>query len=117
VVTARRGATKLGCLVQMMVLVTLGYFGVNFGEAYWRYLKYRDAMRAEVEFRAGQPIPQIQSRLARVADSLGLPEDAGIVLVRKERGVITIEAHYEETIELPGFRRDIHFEPRAQGNY
>jgi hypothetical protein len=117
VVSVRRGATKLGCLVQMLVLVAVGYFGMNAGEAYWRYLKYRDAMRAEVQFRAGQPIPQIRARLTRIADSLGLPEDAGIVLVKKERGIITIEAHYEETIELPGFRRELHFEPRARGSY
>lgn len=116
-VTARRGATKLGCLLQMLVLVAIGYFGMNVGEAYWRYYKYRDAMRAEVQFRAGLPIPQIKARLAAVADSLGLPEDAGIVVVRKEGRQIFIEAHYEETIQLPGFRRDLHFEPKAQGSY
>lgn len=116
-VKSRRGATKLGCLVTLLILAAVGYFGANAGDKYWRYLKYRDAMRQEVRFRAKQPIPQIRARLRALADSLGLPPDAGIVTVRKNGRQILIEAHYEETIEFPGFRRDVHFEPRAQGEY
>ena len=116
-VSSRRGATKLGCLMTLLILTAIGYFGAHAGEVYWRFFQYRDAMRQEVRFRAQQPIPQIRARLRAIADSLGLPPDAGIVVVKKNGKQILIEAHYEETILLPGFKRELHFEPSAQGNY
>jgi len=116
-VRARRGMTKMGCLMTLLVLAAIGYFGANAGQTYWRFYQYQDAMEQEVRFRANQPIPQIRTRLRNIADSLGLPPDAGIVSVKKNGKQILIEAHYEETIELPGFKKEVHFEPRALGNY
>ena len=113
----RRGATKLGCLVQLMILAAIGYFGVPAAQKYWLFVQYRDAMVQEVRFRGGQPIPQIRARLRNVADSLGLPEDAGIIQIKKVGRTISIEAHYDETIDLPGFKKDIHFEPKASGTF
>ena len=116
-VRSRRGATKVGCLMTMLVMAAIGYFGANAGDKYLRFRKYQDAMEQEVRFRAQQPIPQIRARLRALADSLGLPEDAGIVNVKKTGRQILIEAHYDETFDLPGFKREVHFEPRAQGTY
>lgn len=116
-VTSRRGATKLGCLMTLLVVAAIGYFGANAGERYWRFYNYQDAMKQEVMFRAKQPIPQLRARLRQIADSLGLPEDAGIVSVRRTANEIFIEAHYEEVIEFPGFKREVHFEPKAQGRF
>lgn len=113
----RRGAAKLGCLMFLLVFVAVMYFGVNIGEVYYRYYQYEDAMDQEVRFRADYPPEKLKANLRAAADSLGLPEDAGLVSITKENGHITIESHYEETVELPGFRRDIHFEPRAVGSY
>jgi hypothetical protein len=117
VVKRRTGATKLGCLVQLLILTAIGYFGVPAAQKYWLFVQYRDAMIQEVRFRGGQPIPQIRARLMNIADSLGLPEDAGILLIKKQGRVISIEAHYEETIDLPGFKKEIHFEPKASGTF
>ncbi len=116
-VTSRRGATKLGCLMTLLLLAAVGYFGANAGDKYYRFWKYRDAMRQEVRFRAKQPIPQIRARLRAIADSLGLPSVAGIVSVRKNGRQILIEAYYDELIDFPGFKREVHFAPRAQGEY
>ena len=49
------------------------------------------------------------------ADSLGLPESAGKVSIRRTERSITIESEYYETVELPMFVREIHFAPRAEG--
>lgn len=113
----RRGATKLGCLMSVLIIAAVGYFGANAGDKYWRYLQYKDAMEQEARFRGRQPIPQLRARLRFVADSLGLPEDAGIVSIKRTANEIFIEAHYEEVIELPGFKREVHFEPKAQGRF
>jgi hypothetical protein len=116
-VNSRRGATKLGCLVSLLFVAALGYFGFPAGEKYSRFFQYQDAMAQEVRFHAQSTIPEIRDRLRLVADSLDLPGDAGIVLVKKNGKQITIEAHYDETFDLPGFKREVHFEPRASGNY
>lgn len=113
----RRGATKAGCLLFLLIFSAIMYFGVNAGEIYYRYVQYKDAMSQEIRFRSHLPTERIKANLRAVADSLGLPEDAGIVTVTRDRGRMTIEAHYEEYLELPGYTREIHFEPRAVGNY
>ena len=117
-VTLRRaGASRFGCLLTLLIIAAVMYFGVNAGEVYWRYLQYKDAMAQEVRFRSFLPNKRIRENLARVADSLGLPEDAGVVTVTRARGRVTVEAHYEDVIELPGFRKEVHFEPRATAGY
>jgi hypothetical protein len=116
-VRRRTGATKLGCLVQLLILAAIAHFGIPAAQKYWLFVKYQDAMITEARFRGAQPIPQIRARLINLADSLGLPEDAGILLIKKVGRTITIEAHYEETIDLPGFKKEIHFEPKASGTF
>lgn len=113
----RLGATKPGCLLTLLLLSAAIYFGANASEKYWRYLQFKDAMTAEALFRGAQPNAQIIARLRNVADSLGLPADAGLIIIRRQGRQITIESHYEETLELPGFTREWHFEPRAVGIY
>ncbi|MEK7402741.1 MAG: hypothetical protein AABZ80_10345 [Gemmatimonadota bacterium] len=113
---ARRGATKIGCLMQLLVLAAIGYFGANIGEVYWRYFRFKDLMQQEARFRSQKSIPEIRQRFRFLADSLGLPEDAGIVLIRKSGKQIFLESHYEETLLLPGWRKEVHFEVKAQGN-
>jgi hypothetical protein len=117
VVTLRRGATKLGCLVYVLVLSAVLYFGVHAGEVYFRYLEYKDAMKQEVRFRTHLTDQQLKTHLKTIADSLGLPEDAGDVNVIRRSGQITIEARYTDIIDLPFMKREVHFEPRATGTY
>ena len=117
-VTHRRaGASRFGCLLTLLIISAVLYFGVNAGEVYWRYLQYKDAMAQEVRFRSFLSNARIRENLARIADSLGLPEDAGVVTVSRKSGRVTVEAHYEDVIELPGYRKEVHFEPRATGGY
>lgn len=113
----RRGASKIGCLFSLLIVSAVLYFGVNAFETYYLYWQYKDAMQQEIRFRSYLPNDKIRENLRAVVDSLGLPEDAGIVTIRREKGQITIEAHYEELIELPWYKREVHFEPRAVGTY
>jgi hypothetical protein len=117
VVISRGGITKLGCLIIVLILGAGGYFAVNVGEVYMRYMRYKDAMAQEVRFRGELSDESIKERLRQVADSLGLPEEAGRLTLTRERRVLTITSRYSETIELPGFRREIQFAPRAAGVY
>jgi hypothetical protein len=114
-VTTRRGASSIGCLFGLLVLAAVVYFGVNVGEAYWRFYQFRDDMQQEARFAAHNANDAILSRLRSAADSLGLPEAAAHVIIRRVRGSISIESYYDEPVELPGHVRELHFHPRAEG--
>ena len=118
-VTAARGRVSLGCLVTLLLLSAALYFGVNIGEVYWRYFRFKDAMAQEVRFAELRTDPVIARRLASAADSLGLPLAAHQVIVRRDPNsrYISIGAEYAEQVELPGLVRTLHFAPRAEGKY
>jgi hypothetical protein len=115
-VVARRGATKLGCLLQLLVLAAIGYFGNGAAQVYLRYLKFKDVVTNDVKYNARRSIPEMRQRIQFLADSLEMPEDAGIAQVRKTPKETLVEVHYDEEIILPGFKRDVHFEIKAKGN-
>jgi hypothetical protein len=116
-VVTRRGASKIGCLFSLLLVAAILYFGVNAFEKYYLYLQYKDAMAQEIRFRSFLTNDKIKENLRAVVDSLGLPEDAAIVTITREKGLMTIEAHYEELIELPWYKKEVHFEPKAAGTY
>ena len=101
----------------LLIISAVIYFGAGATEIYWRYLSYKDAMETEAMYRNKDPDARIIARLRYVADSLGLPEDAGRITIRRRGNQITIESHYEEYIDLPGYSREWHFEPRAIGGF
>lgn len=113
----RRGAIKLGCLVTLLVVAAGLYFGIPAGESYKKYLEYKDAMAQEIRFHANAPDVQIKAHLAVVADSLGLPTEAGKVTVTRKNGRMTIAAEYEQAFQLPGTVRYKVFKPSASGSF
>lgn len=116
-VRTRAGAITLGCLVWLLIIAAVVYFGSGAAEKYIRFRKYQDAMAHELRYRAKLPDWQLRNRFKLVADSLGLPEDAGIVIITRSQGRISVTAHYEETIDLPGTKKEWHFEPKAAMSY
>jgi hypothetical protein len=114
-VRPRRGASKIGCLLSALIVVAVAYFGFNVGEVYMRYYRYRDAMHQEGRFAKQNPDAVIRRRLRSVADSLGLPEDAGRISVQRSGNHITISAQYDEVVELPLLVRTLHFAPSYSG--
>jgi hypothetical protein len=112
-VTARRGMGRLGCLVSLLFLVTIAYFGFNIGEVYLRFYRLKDAMVQEARFAHNRDDNMIRAHLAAVADSLGLPDEAGRVTVRRDAARIVISTDYSEHVELPLFVREFHFAPQV----
>lgn len=112
-VTERRGASRLGCLVGALLIVTIAYFGYNIGEVYLRFYRLKDAMAQEARFAHNRDDNAIRIHLAAVADSLGLPDDAGRILIQRETARIIIRASYTEHVELPLFVREFHFAPQV----
>jgi hypothetical protein len=116
-VIRRRGASTLGCLFTMLVVVALVYFGVNIGAPFWRYYQFRDAMQQETRFAERKTDSQIIATLRLKADSLMLPGPAHKINVRRTPGRITIWTEYAETIDFPFVTRDITFRPVAERGF
>ena len=110
----RRGVSRLGCLLGLVLLVAASYFAFNVGEVYYRYYRFRDAMGQQARFAVRVSDAVVQQRLRATADSLGLPEGAGNVFIRRTPGLIEIWSEYYEQVELPLFVRAFHFTPSAE---
>ena len=114
---ARRGASTLGCLFSLLIFAAIAYFGVNIGEVYWRYFEYQDDMKQEARFAAANSNDKILPSLRARADSLGLPEDARAIAIRRGAHNIVIEAEYYERLEFPMYSKDLLFHPYAEGTF
>ena len=110
-VRGRRGASTLGCLFTMLILAAVLYFGVNVGEPYLRYYRFRDVMQQEARFAERKTDAQMVATLRLKADSLALPAAAFKINIRRTPSRITIWTDYAETIDLPFVTRDITFRP------
>jgi hypothetical protein len=113
VVATRRGTSRLGCLVGGLVVVTAVYFGFNIGEVYLRYYRFRDAMVQEARFAQARNDLAIRTHIKLVVDSLGLPDEAGVITIRRNASSITISSEYTEHVELPMFVREFKFAPKV----
>src|SRR5262245_55838865 len=98
----------MGCLFSLLVTSAIIYFGINAFEVYWKYVEYRDEMRAQVRFSQNTSNEYMLKRLHAVADSLELPEAAHDISIERVNGTITIEAEYDDQIELPFIVRVVH---------
>ena len=115
--TSRHGKSSLGCLVSLLLVVAIGYFAVNIGEVYFRYYQFRDSMQQAAQFASRLSDDDIRTRLRLAADSLGLPEAAQKVQIRRREHSIVVSNDYYEHVELPGYVREIHFQPRAESSF
>lgn len=108
----RRGATRLGCLLPLLILAVGAYFAVDFGEAYFRFYQFKDAMGQEARFATTRTDEQITRRLSALADSLQLPPGAELITIERGRSAIEISADYDEVIKLPMNKEKVlHFHP------
>jgi hypothetical protein len=113
-VVNRRGESRLGCLVVLLALALGAYLAIDFGEAYFRFYQFKDAMGQEARFATTKTDDQITTRLAALADSLQLPPGAELITIDRSPTVITISSDYDEVIKLPLKKeRVLHFHPMA----
>lgn len=112
----RRGASTMGCLLSLLVLVAVLYYGVNIGEVYFRYYRILDEMQSQARVAAALDNGTIQRRIAAAIQEIGLPDDAASNLAITRSASprqITIESDYSETVTLPLFVHTFHLHPKA----
>ena len=95
-----RGATALGCLFSIMIMMVLVYYGIDAGRHYWDFYKFQDEMETSARFASTQTDDQIRVHLRGIAQDLGLPAEAQRITIRRTEHppVVTIRSQY--TIEL-----------------
>jgi len=100
--------------VVLLVLAVGAYLAIDFGEAYFRFYQFKDAMGQEARFATTKTDDQITTRLVALADSLQLPPGAELITIERSPSVITISSDYDEVIKLPLKKyRLLHFHPMA----
>jgi hypothetical protein len=98
----------------LLILAVGAYFAVDFGEAYFRFYQFKDAMGQEARFATTKTDDQITTRLAALADTLQLPPGAELILIQRGPTTITISSDYDEVIKLPLDKEYVlHFNPSA----
>lgn len=108
----RRGVSRLGCLLPLLILAVAAYFGVGFGEAYFRFYQFKDAMGQEARFAADKTDAQITARLSALADTLQLPPGAELITIDRTTTQIAISSDYDEVFRLPlNKEKVLHFHP------
>jgi hypothetical protein len=111
-VVNRRGESRLGCLLPLLILAVAAYFAVDFGQAYFHFYEFKDAMGQEARFASDKTDAQISKRLSALADSLQLPPGAELITIERTPAQITITSDYDEVFRLPlKQERVIHFHP------
>ena len=112
----RRGASTMGCLLSLAVLVAVLYYGVNIGVVYFRYYRLVDEMGTQARVAAALDNGTIQRRIAEAIHEIGLPDDASNNLQITRSATprqITIETTYNESVHLPLFNHTFRLHPKA----
>lgn len=113
--TAGRGASRLGCLIQLVILGALLYFGMYAGQDLLEYYRFSDAMKQEARFATLRTDAQIKDHLRSFADSVGLPEEASDVNIVRDENTIRIWSEYDQPLRLPfKLEKSIHLRPSAE---
>ena len=111
-----RGASALGCLFSIMILMVLLYYGIDAGRAYWSFYRFQDEMETSARFAQTQSDDQIRQHLRGVALDLGLPAEAQKVTIRRVEHppTVTIRSQYTIVLELPFTHKRITLKPVAE---
>jgi len=117
-VMPRAGRGKVGCLLIVALLGGVVYFGADVAEVYFRFYRFRDAIDQDINYGTTRTDDEIKRHLVAVADSLGLPEEASRRLeINRTANRLVIKTAYTEHVDVPFYKRDILFAPRAESRF
>ena len=114
----RRGASRLGCLLQIAIVAALIYFGMLAGEDALAYYRFKDAMKNEARFASIRSDQEIRTRLKAFTDSVKLPPAAKEINIVREGNEIRIWSEYDQVFKLPlNKTRVVHLRPSVEKSF
>ncbi len=97
---AERGKANLGCIIWLAVLGLVGYALFKIVPVKVASSTFYDVMQEQASFGSIKSVPQIEYEILRRAQELDIPVTKENLTIKKSREAITIEAHYEITIDF-----------------
>ena len=97
---AQRGKVGFGCVVWLVILGLVAYVLFKVVPVKVATSTFYDTMQEQASFGSIKSVPQIENDILRKAQALELPVGKENLVIRKARESITIEAHYEITIDF-----------------
>ena len=95
-----RGAGRLGCIVWLAVLGLIGYGLYKIIPVKVATSTFYDFMQEEASFASIRDVKQLQKEILAKAKELELPVTEDNLTIKRSKEAVTIEAHYEITIEF-----------------
>ncbi|MDX1393005.1 MAG: hypothetical protein R3195_01395 [Gemmatimonadota bacterium] len=97
------GASRVGCLLGLLLLLVGGYAAVQFAGSEFRYRSLVDVVQREANLAAEQDDESIRQTIAEEAARLQLPPTAGRPTIRRfPGGRIEITIQYPDPVEFLG---------------
>jgi serine protease inhibitor len=97
---AIRGKANIGCIVWLAIVWLVGYGLYKVVPVKVATSTFYDAMQEQASFGSIKTVDQIQYAVLQKARELELPVGKENLVIRKDKVAITIEAHYEMTIDF-----------------
>lgn len=72
----RSGKSKLGCLLQIVLVAGVVYYGFDWGKTYFKFWSLREEMRSQAALATSIDNAVIHRRILAKIDALGLPAGA-----------------------------------------
>ena len=95
-----RGEGRIGCILWLAVLGIVGYGLYKIIPVKIATSTFYDFMQEEAAFGSIRDIKQLQKELLAKARELEIPVTEDNLTIKRTRENITIEAHYEITVEF-----------------
>jgi hypothetical protein len=113
---SRRGASALGCLFAILIVVAVLYYGLDLGRIYWNFYKLKDEMETSARFAQTRTDPEILKHLGGIAQDLGLPPEAQRFVISRSKSpsVVKIKTEYHVEIDLPFQHRVLTMRPEVE---
>ena len=109
-----RGAVSFGCVVWLAIAALAVYFGMKVIPVKVKTSAFQDFIQEEAGFGSIKSIQQIEGEVLARARELELPIRKDNLTIKRTREVITIEAHYEITLDFFGHPYVWKFDPVAE---
>ncbi|HEY7112822.1 MAG TPA: hypothetical protein VIA45_07815 [Thermoanaerobaculia bacterium] len=97
---AMRGKANIGCIVWLAILFLVGYVLYKVVPVKIATSTFYDAMQEQASFGSIKGLGQIEYAILQKARELELPITKENLVIKRSKEAITIEAHYEMTIDF-----------------
>jgi len=95
-----RGAANVGCIVWLVILGLVGYVLWKVVPVKIATSEFYDVMQEQASFGSIKDVKFIEFEILRKAQELQIPVTKDNLKVTRSREALTVEAHYEITIDF-----------------